>query len=207
MNKTSILIGAVLCVAMAHVAFVASAACAPQATHTYNLAANAGANSNTAGVSHGAGATVVQDNNTADCNGDGVPADFDGDYETGVSGAMFGSGTTWEAACGYGLNVHSTSFVVADLVSAHVHGSVGVDDFTGPVFDPVTGACLGTDGSITPDLDTDDCLVNFVDSATAPCGGVGGDDAYWVFLEAHVEENGAGSSVDGPTAGTVTAAF
>lgn len=139
-----------------------------------------------------------------DCVVDGVPVVEESTWSYVGPGKHFvHSGRTWDSVCPDSSAVQGTNFAVVDLVSAHVHGSVGIDDFTGPIVDPVTNTCLGTDGAITPDFDSDDCLIDFVDTGAAPCGGVGGDDGYWIFLEPHAEENGLGTTVDGPTAGVI----
>lgn len=188
--------------------------CAPQPSHTYALASVTTVDDST-GVLGGAttlvasvdptgtiqptngvsgGITDVMDSNVlGDCNGDGVPGDFDGDLDMGIGGGFFGSGTTWEALCHYGYNVHALAGVAANFFGLSVRGEVGVDDPHGPsppVFDPVTGQELQgcqTDGTISdnpsggPSPDGD-CLVGFSDTWSACGAGVGGDDGYWVFV-------------------------
>ncbi len=231
MNKTSILIGALLAIAMAHVVVVSANSVCPganQPVHTYGVAGSIGANSNTlseqtsgspAGPVGGAGAglTTVQDTNTADCNGDGVPGDFDGDLDVGVGGAFFGSSNEWDVTdnCGYDLNVHATSGVATDVTGLPVSGVWGVDDTAGPVVitDPTTGAVVGcqTDGSITPDTDSTDCEVGWVHTwAGDVCligyhNGHGGDDGYWLFLNTGVTETGGAATAATATTGTLAA--
>ncbi len=167
MNKTSILLGALVAVAMAHAVVVvnANSVCvgANQPVHTYNVAGSLGANSNTlseqtSGAPTGsvggasAGFVTVQDTNTVDCNGDHVPGDFDGDLDAGVGGGFFGSSTEWDLAdnCGYDLNVHSTSGVATDTVVLHVGGTWGVDDTGGPIVVPVKGDISDAVGALLP---------------------------------------------------------
>jgi len=226
MNKTSILLGALLAVAMAHVAVVnANSVCpgANQPVHTYGLPGSVGANSNTLSEQTGsspvgsiggasAGLTTVQDTNTADCNGDGQPGDFDGDLDVGVGGAFFGSSTAWDDAfgCGYDLNVHATSGTATDVTGLPVSGSYGVDDVAGPVVvtDPTTGATVScqTDGGITPDTDGNDCLNAWVNTWSAgACASTGGDDGYWLFLNTQVSEDGGVVTAQTATTGTLAA--
>ncbi len=193
-----------------------------QPVHTYGLPGSLGGNSNTlteqgapvSGAS--AGFVTVQDSNVADCNGDGVPGDFDGDLDVGVGGGFFGSSTEWDTTdgCGYGLNVHSTSGTATDLSGLPVGGTWGVDDTAGPVVvtDPNTGATVScqVDGSITPDTDTNDCLnvwVNTWSPGTDPvCAiGHGGDDGYWLFLQSGVTEDGGSVTAATATTGTLAA--
>ena len=189
-------------------------------SHTYGLGGSVGAKSDTAtgGEEAGAGVVTVMDSNANDCNGDGVPGDFDGDYETGVGGGFFGYGP-WanEPTCNYGLAVHSGSVVVNDLVFGSAVAFVtGADDTSGPVIstDPVTGeTTCTTDGSITPGdpgtdptADADDCLSDVYTGSGSTCG-AGGDGGYWVFLNGALVTEGSGGvgASNPPTAGTITA--
>ena len=173
------------------IAHTANCATAP-APHTYGLAGSVGGEIETVG-SPSAGIVTVNEGNTGDCDGDGIPADFDGDYEFGIGGGFFGAGP-WanEPICQYGLKTHGTSVTVTDLISANAAFVTGADDQSGPIVipDPVNGGNIcETDGNISPGdpssdptADSDDCLsVVFINSGTA-CG-TGGDGGFWVFLE------------------------
>ena len=188
-------------------------------SHTYGIGGSLGGRSDAASTGEfGAGFTSVTDANTADCDGDGIAGDLDGDYETGVGGGFFGYGP-WanEPTCNYGLAIHGGTATVYDVVLAHaVAFVIGADDTGGPLIetDPVTGeTTCSTDGSITPGdpgtdptADADDCLTDVYVGSGTTCG-AGGDGGYWVFLHgAFVSEDGGnpGFSI-GPTTGTITA--
>jgi|SRR5581483_5682901 len=228
MHKGSILLGVLLALAMAHVAVVNANSVCPgsnQPVHTYGLSVSVGANSNTlseqtsgsplGSIGGGAaGNVLVDDTNTADCNGDGQPGDFDGDFDVGGGGAFFGSSNAWDFLddCGYDLNVHATSGTATDVTSLPVSGTFGVDDTQGPVVvtDPTTGATIWcqTDGSITPDTDANDCLNAWVNTWSAgACAGTGGDDGYWLFLNTQVSEDGGVVTAQTATTGTLAADF
>ena len=140
------------------------------------------------------GLVTVSDGNVADCDRDGIPADFDGDFEVGGSGAFFGAGP-WanEPICRYGLKTHGTSVAVTDVLSTGITFVTGADDQSGPlvVTDPVTGTTVcETDGNISPGdpatnptADPDDCMSSTQTSSGSACG-TGGDGGYWVFLTA-----------------------
>lgn len=176
------------------------------APHSYGMGGSAGVSAPDQELEIEVGVVVVSDNNTADCNGDGIPYDFDGDYEAGMGGGFFGAGP-WanEPTCQYGLVTHGTAVTVTDAVSANIAFKVGADDQGGPVViaDPINGGNIcETDGGITPCAppsdggacgptdDADDCLSDadtsrsgyqpYVNSGSA-CG-TGGDGGYWVFL-------------------------
>ena len=193
-------------------------------SHTYGTGGSAGAQSQTVtgGDEFGAGIVTVSDTNQYDCDGDGIPGDFDGDYETGIGGAFFGYGPWhWGDPCNYGLAVHGGTVTVNDAVFGNnIAFVIGADDRTGPVVstDPVTGeTTCTTSGSITPCPDNDpnlcgptddpdDCLTPvFVGSGTT-CG-AGGDGGYWVFLSGVLVSEGTGGvgANNPPTAGTITA--
>ena len=158
------------------------------------------------GEASDAGSVIVADTNTFDCDGNGIPGDFDGDYESGVGGGFFGYGA-WanEPTCSYGLATHGGSVTVHDAVFGEdVWFVVGASDTSGPIIvvDPATGSTFcSTDGVIAPGdpatdptADADDCVEEFHGSGTT-CG-AGGDGGYWVIL-----------SLDGnpPSVGTITA--
>ena len=193
--------------------------------HTYGFGGATRARSQTVeggrGVGHGV--VTVQDTNSGDCDGDGVPGDFDGDWETGVGGAFFGYGP-WanEPTCNWGLHTHGSTVRVNDVVFGDdVWFVVGADDTSGPqqMQDPLTGqsSCM-TDGSITPGDPATDPLADPDDCFTAPqnlargvgtgetCG-AGGDGGYYVFLDALFLDEGSAGLLLGnpPTAGTITA--
>ena len=198
-------------------------------SHTYGFGGSTGARSDSATAGRTIGVTTVSDNNVADCDGDGAPGDFDGDYETGVGGGFFGYGP-WanEPICKYGLATHGGTITVNDVVFGHdVQFVIGADDTSGPVITPVTDPTTGeptgeficeTDGAITPGdpaqdptRDADDCLTPVIDGGDTngqgtTCG-AGGDGGYWVFvIGARVHESGTGVTVNNPaTAGTITA--
>jgi hypothetical protein len=191
--------------------------------HTYGSGGSTGARSDSASAGRTAGFTTVSDGNTVDCDENGVPGDFDGDYETGTGGAFFGYGP-WadEPLCGYGLRPHGSTVTVYDTVFGHdVQFTIGADDTSGPVVntDPFTGeTSCETDGAITPGdpsqdptRDADDCLTPVIDGGDTngegtTCG-AGGDGGYWVFLiGARVHESATGVAVNNPaTQGTITA--
>ena len=189
-------------------------------SHTYGFGGSAGARSDTVtgGDEVGAGVVTVFETNAADCDGDGVPGDYDGDWETGVGGGFFGYGP-WanEPICNYGLAAHGASVVVNDVVfGKEIAFVIGADDTSGPVIstDPVTGeTTCETDGSITPGdpttdptADADDCLTEVFIGQGTTCG-AGGDGGYWVFLNGALVSEGAGGTgaSNAPTAGTITA--
>ena len=197
MNK-SLLLGLVLALAAVPAAIVSahSATCAAtNAPHTYGVGGSVGAESQTIG-SNGAGVVTVNESNTADCNGDTVPGDYDGDYDQGIGGGFFGAGP-WanEAICQYGLKTHGSNVAVTDVISSNIAFVTGADDQSGPIVvpDPVNGGNIcETDGSSTPcpdndpaqcgpTDDADDCLSDTFIGAGSACG-FGGDGGYWVFL-------------------------
>lgn len=155
---------------------------------------------------------VADSNASQDCNGDGVPADFDGDYDTGDHGAFFGHGQ-WanDVLCDYRLNVHGANVVLHDLVfGSLVAFVVAEDDQTGPTYirDPALGDdyyCV-TDGLIAPSVDWDDCVSPTYLGSGQTCGSGGGDGGYWVIILHGGEEGATGVTVFNPhTVGTVTA--
>lgn len=171
----------------------------------------------------------VADSNLADCDADGVPLDFDGDYDAGDHGGFFPFGP-WanEPTCNYGLSRHhGPNVVVNDLVFANVPFLIGADDLNGPTIypDPVTGQWVcQTDGSINPcdpwgcgpTDDPDDCLTDanwwvtghqpYFGSGYNWCGG-GGDGGFWVILvEFYAQEFWGSFTTAAPhTAGSITA--
>ena len=189
-------------------------------SHTYGSGGSAGAKSDTAtgGDEVGAGVVTVTETNPWDCDRDGEPGDFDGDYDAGVGGGFFGYGP-WadEPTCNYGLTLHGATATVNDVVFGNAIAFViGADDTSGPVVsvDPVTGeTTCETSGSITPGepatdptADADDCLTGVYHGSGSTCG-AGGDGGYWVFLNgALVSEGSGGAAVsNAPTSGTITA--
>ncbi len=163
---------------------------APQATHTYGAFFPRSPILSESAAAPGAQTVHVSDSNLDDCNGDAIPGDFDGDYDTGDAGGFFGSSDAWDVTdnCGYGLNVHATTGTASDSSGAVVAGFYGVDDANGPsvVTDPNTGATVScqTDGSITPMTTASDCLHAWVGTwSPGPCPASGGDDGYWLFLQ------------------------
>ena len=157
------------------------------------------------------GQATAWDSNIVDCNGDVLPVDYDGDYDTGIGGAFFGYGP-WahEPTCDNGLTSHGAVVTVNDLSYGNdIWFLIGADDTSGPAIsvDPVSGATTcSTDGSITPGdpftnpiADADDCLTPRQNAAVGivltTCG-AGGDGGYWVFLLPFPNP---------PTAGTITA--
>ena len=212
--KTRALMGLVMAVAAMPGALVSahSVECASvSAPHVYGAGGSAGGKSVTVTGSgdSGAGVVTASENNTADCDGDGVPGDFDGDYEAAGGGGFFGAGA-WanEAICQYGLRTHGTAVTVTDVISPNIAFLTGADDQQGPIVipDPVNGGNIcETDGSISPGdptldptVDTDDCLSAVYINSGSACG-TGGDGGYWVFLSPCV-----GS--EPPTAGVITVA-
>ncbi len=189
-----------------------------QPTHTYGPTLAPGIGSTTlqeqgspaSGVD--TGLVTVEDTNVADCDGDGVPNDFDGDYDLGIGGGFFGSSNLWDVTddCGYDLNVHATTGTATDVTGLAVRGLYGVDDAEGPavVVDPTSGASLGcqTDGSITPATDANDCLSAWTGSwSSGACPASGGDDGYWLFLEVQSAETHGAITLGGATSGTLAA--
>jgi len=126
---------------------------------------------------------VASDSETDDCDGDGVPADFDGDLDWGQRGGAFGHGP-WATHCGYHQEVDDTVTVLDHVLGANVRFATGSDGTNSWVPDPVTGenTCL-TDGVINPGGGSD-CLSAW-GTGTQPvvCPG-GGDGLLWVILEA-----------------------
>ena len=199
--------------------------------HTYGSGGSAGAKSDTAtgGDEAGAGVVTVTDGNAVDCDNNGTPGDFDGDYDSGVGGAFFGYGP-WadEPICNYGLWSHGGAVISVNDVAfgSDIWFTIGADDTSGPVITPVTDPTTGqptgeftceTDGSITPGdpatdptADADDCLTepqNLAQGSTGETCGAGGDGGYWVFLSGLLVTEGVGGvgANNPPTAGTITA--
>ena len=224
MNKTPLMIGVVLALAAIPAAFVNAAHdCPAEPTHTYGFGSSVGFESKTATTGDNSlGFVTVQETNTADCNGDGTPADYDGDWETGVGGAFFGYGPyAQDPVCNYDLQVHVGTVSVNDIVFGNdIWFKIGADDTGGPAYevDPVDGSIsCSVDGSITPGdpttdptADADDCLTapqNAAKGIVIPACGAGGDGGYWVFLNgAYALEDGALTVGNPATAGTITAA-
>lgn len=132
---------------------------------------------------NGLGVTV-EDTSVGDCNGDGMPGEFDGDYDFGTGGVAIGHGP-WASTCGMDA---LGSFVSNLEITAFF---IGADDAGGN-----TVPCL-TDGLIAPTVDTDDCLGGpYVLSASIPCQG-GGDGLVWVFASTvTIYTDGSGNVVD-----------
>ena len=189
-------------------------------SHTYGTGGSAGARSDTVtgGDEFGAGIVTVSDTNPYDCDEDGIPGDFDGDYDAGVGGGFFGYGPwRWGPPCNYHLADHGATVTVNDVVfGSDIWFVIGADDTSGPVInvDPVTGeTTCTTDGSITPGdpatdptADADDCLTAPLHGSGTTCG-AGGDGGYWVFLSGALVTEGSGGvgASNPPTAGTITA--
>lgn len=185
----------------------ATAACKEQPVHTYTTP-GAGGLDRGAGVVSGAGVIWVADTNLVDCDGDGTPADWDGDYNVGEGGAAFGWGP-WasDPDCGFGVFVHGPYVLVSDVTFAEVAFTIGEDDMDGPqVVTDATGAttCM-TDGMITPDMDPDDCISPVYVTRGQTCGTGGGDGLYWVFIGFTSEGGPIPSKVRGATTGFVVA--
>lgn len=191
-----------------------TASCATaSAPHTYGTSATTSLSNPAFSISASIGNVQVYDNNTGDCDGDGAPANFDGDYEAGLGGGFFGAGF-WanEATCQYGLKTHDTTVTVTDVLSPNIAFWTAADDRDGPVVflsDPTTGQNqCSTDGTISPGdpeidptADSDDCLsALFVNSGTA-CG-TGGDGGYWVIILTSIDGTTIHSA---PTTGFITA--
>ena len=189
-------------------------------SHSFGSGGSAAGRSDTVtgGDEVGGGAVTVSETNFEDCDGDGVPGDYDGDWETGVGGGFFGYGP-WgnEPTCNYGLTLHGGTVYVHDLVYGwDISFVIGADDTSGPVVsvDPVTGeTTCETDGTITPGdpttdptADADDCLTEVFIGSGYTCG-AGGDGGYWVFLYGTaVSEGPWGVGLSNPpTAGIITA--
>lgn len=173
--------------------------CPPQPTHTYVAPGAIVVNSWTTGISTKLGEVTVVDTNLADCNGDGIPLDRDGDYDLGVGGAFFGWGP-YAATCG--VNVHGPDVTVVDLVISPAF-EIAADDMDGS---PIGIDCL-TDGIIAPGVDSDDCLTTPYAPGTAgrTCGG-GGDGGFWVILDLFVDEKDLSVTLTPPPfMGTITA--
>ena len=194
-------LSAIICISLALAAVPAALVsahspncAATPAPHVYGLggSTNGHVRTVTAADDLAAGVFWVTDTNGLDCNADGIPGDFDGDYETGNYGAFFGAGP-WanEATCAYGLRTHGTAVTVTDILSANIAFVTGADDQSGPIVvpDPVNGGFIcETDGSVTPGdpatdptADADDCLSTVFVNTGSACG-FGGDGGYWVFL-------------------------
>lgn len=158
---------------------------------------------------------TVWDGTVSDCNpSDGVPGDFDGDYDFGMNGAFFGYGQWVQADCDYDLNAHGPNVVQNDFVFGSTLGyHTGEVDQAGPVQvdDPITGVSFcETDGLISPGdpatdptADPDDCLSDLFIGSGTTCGFGGGDGGFWVILVVPVSPGpGIGNP---PTGGTITA--
>lgn len=179
----------------------AIATCPPQPTHAYVLPGAVMVVSHTTGIMTKAGEVTVVDTNLADCDGDGLPLDRDGDYDLGVGGAFFGWGP-WAATCG--VNVHGPDVSVVDYVYMP-HFQLGADDRDGSIL----GLDCLTDGIIAPGIDADDCLTApYAPGFVGQTCGYGGDGGFWVILDLVVEEKDLGVTVTPPPlAGTITAGY
>ena len=191
----------------------------PNHSHTYGLGGSVGARSDTAtgGDEVGAGVVTVQETNANDCNNDGIPGDYDGDWDTGIGGGFFGYGP-WahEPTCDYGLTTHGATVTVTNF-GWDVAFVIGADQTAGPTIsvDPIDGSIsCSTDGNIEPCSATNpsptcgpsDCLTTTFFISGTTCG-AGGDGGYWVFLSgAFVSEGSGGVAVSNPpTVGVITA--
>lgn len=192
-------------------------ACPAQATHQYGLASSVGVRSATLlGGTWALGAPMVTDSNVADCDGDGIPGDWDGDYDLGVGVAFFGYGQWAEDPdCDYGLNVHGPNVIVNDAVYGLGLGFVVVEvSQQGPTKVPVDDDGDGTpdryvcetEGVLNPSMGNGCVSPRFVGTGHT-CGPGGGDGGYWVVLDGFLVEENGGFPTGGPspTAGTVTA--
>ncbi len=199
MTKAIVLLGALLVTSCALAGLVGANSVCPdfdQPTHTYG--APLGHHPHAAAMQgSGTGLVSVWDTNVADCNGDGIPGDWDGDLDAGTTGGAFGYLGTWEAACGYDLNLHSGLGTASDFTGLSVSGVLGMDD--------MGASGCAPDGVIAPAVDPSDCLVRFVNSWNASAcvnklqgsgaTETGADDLYWILVQAP------------STAGTLTANF
>lgn len=186
----------------------ATADCPPQPTHAYLAGPAVLVDAPFYGPT-GLGVVLVQDSALNDCDGDGVPQEFDGDMELGVGGGFFGWGP-WANAEGceggtFGMNVHGPRVVGRDTLGRPLTFIVGEDDQSGPVH--VTGRngepYCETDGSITPMDDDDDCFSAWFVGEGRTCGTGGGDGGYWVFVLSPTSP--ADGSLDDGVTGTLTA--
>lgn len=181
------------------------AACSGQRVHAYVGHAGAlGLDVDPPLAEAAAGQVTVWDSNVADCDGDGVPGDRDGDYDVGIGGGFFGWGP-WAEHCG--VNVHGPDVFVTDVVLGPIVPFViGVDDATGFVLDDQGGNTCITDGVISPgvDLEGDDCLAGVYRILGQTCGG-GGDGGYWVVLDLLAEADEHVDAAVPSTVGTLAA--
>ena len=199
MRTATLILGLLVVVPSFGLVAEALAPCGPQPVHTYAGPVGVfGFYSNPPGAGFKTGLVQVFDTNTADCNGDGIPMDRDGDWDAGFGGAFFGWGP-WAAPCG--VNVHGPDVIVTDAVWANnVAFEVGEDD--------QTAVGCATDGMISPALDPDDCLSNvyLTPMIGTTCGPGGGDGGYWVILDVDVLNNCPPTGTTNPAAfGTITA--
>ena len=211
MNKTPIVIAALLALAAIPTMTIAHGSCAHEAVHTYGVPGSVGGTvydpNGQQVASPGAGFVTVNDSETGDCDGDGVAFDFDGDLDVGVGGFAFGHGP-WATHCGFHQEAAGTT-TVTDLVFGQTVAYVtGSGDTNSWVADPTTGenTCV-TDGVISPgtDLEGDDCL-GAVGTGVLPvtCPG-GGDGLLWGFVSGLEAVVGPSPGAANPaTTGTVT---
>ncbi|HWH08888.1 MAG TPA: hypothetical protein VNX21_06790 [Candidatus Thermoplasmatota archaeon] len=173
---------------------VAHGACQHEPVHTYvagtGLGLSVRAEPGSEGLARGPMATeyghvvMVLDSETGDCNPrDGLPLDWDGDYDLGAGGGAFGHGP-WADWCGLHDETAETVTVVDSAFGRTVVFVTGAND----PFDWIPdgggqNTCL-TDGLLAPLLDPGDCL-SLPGTGTQPitCP-VSGDGLLWVFVEA-----------------------
>lgn len=109
---------------------------------------------------------VPFEGNLEDCDGDGVPADEDGDYEFGLNGGYFLAGH------------HDGTFCVDDAVT-------GMDVYF------AIGADADGDGLVTPEFG--DPLSAVAQGCASAGFGPGVDNAYYVFVVGRSVNQAAGS--------------
>lgn len=164
-TKTMIVIAALMAapLAAAHFPSVPDTSCNSSAlVHDYGLPGSVDASVDDptdpgSTIAPGVGVMSPQDGNLADCDGDGIPADYDGDTEYGVGGGSFPD------------NHHDSTFCVSDAVWG---SDVGI----------VVGADGNDDGLIVPDVEPSDALTAAALGCATATFGAGADGTWKVFL-------------------------
>lgn len=134
---------------------------------------------------------VTQDGNTEDCDGDGIPLDYDGEREWGLGGAWLAvdGRASWCADTA----PHHPAFgpiTVTDNLLNPVHFLVVADDTSDPTLFPCG------DGFLSPV--TGDAMAHCVSSCTVTFP-PGADGGYWVVVVdgAAGQQQGLSLGVDG----------
>ncbi|GEM_PF-3717590 len=182
----------------------------PQEFHTYVVGTTARAHvEDTGGIA--AGGFSVFDTNTADCNGDGIPFDSDGDPDAGIGGGFLPQGVSTEA-CGFKPHHEGDTFAVSDFAFSEVYFVVAGNDV-----DRASPDVCGGDGLVTPDVDAGDWFEVCESQCTLPGTFVntnaclacavpevgGADGGVYVFVDPTFEAEDGSAEAHGASTGII----